>query len=346
MPSPPGVSVVMAAYNSAHTVQAAIDSILSQSYADFEFIIIDDGSTDETPDILRTNTDPRIILLPNEQNIGLTRSLNRGLDASRGEYIARMDADDISLPHRLERQIQYMTEHPEIGVLGTNMLFVDEEGQVLHDGRPLYQDFLTPGYIKWLLLWLNPIPHPTVMIHRVVLQETGFKYDPAFKTSQDYALWCRLARFTSLAVLPDVCLHYRLLPTSVTRKQSTQQPRDYYATIKSVMQEQFDRVLGQSVSDRQIEELVDLLMDHQNVEASFDFVGAAGIVARAYRRFMKTPLSGDERQQIRAHVINLVQMIRRQAARFSIPKSIGVRWHLWRILNLYSKAEAPVSDAH
>ncbi len=113
----PEISVVMAVFNHERFVVQAVESVLNQSITDFEFIIVDDGSSDGTSTILDTCHDPRIVRLRNESNIGLTRSLNRGLQAVRGSFIARQDADDISLPDRLERQVAFMHEHPDVGLV-------------------------------------------------------------------------------------------------------------------------------------------------------------------------------------------------------------------------------------
>ena len=125
----PKVSVVMSVYNGERHLREAVDSILNQTFGDLEFIIVDDGSRDRTWEILQSYDDSRIVLLRNEQNIGLTKSLNRGLAATRGEYVARMDADDVSLPQRLERQVGFLDQHPEIGLVGCAFLQINEGGQ-------------------------------------------------------------------------------------------------------------------------------------------------------------------------------------------------------------------------
>ena len=122
----PKISVVMPAYNAENYIREAIDSILAQTFRDFEFLIIDDGSTDHTVEIIRSYSDSRIRLYQNERNMGVAATLNRGLDLARGEYIARMDADDISLPERFAKQAAYMDAHPDVAVCGSNIILFSE----------------------------------------------------------------------------------------------------------------------------------------------------------------------------------------------------------------------------
>ena len=131
----PKVSVVMAVYNGEQYLQEAIESILSQTFSDFEFIIVDDASTDCTPEIVQNYAkyDKRIRLMRNKRNLGLTKSLNRGLNVSQGIYIARQDADDLSLPKRLELQVHFLDDHIEIGALGAGVEIVDEKGSSLKE---------------------------------------------------------------------------------------------------------------------------------------------------------------------------------------------------------------------
>ncbi|MHA1713815.1 MAG: glycosyltransferase, partial [Candidatus Ranarchaeia archaeon] len=133
---PPKVSVIMSVYNAEKHVKKAIDSILSQTFRDFEFIIINDGSTDRTSEILKSYADPRLIVV-NQANRGVTQSLNKAIGMARGQYIARMDADDISLPQRLEMQVEFLEEHPEVGLVGTSVITIDEEGKTIKESRLL-----------------------------------------------------------------------------------------------------------------------------------------------------------------------------------------------------------------
>jgi glycosyltransferase involved in cell wall biosynthesis len=200
----PKVTVLMPAYNCERFLPAAVDSILGQTFGDFEFICIDDGSSDSTAEILSryAASDNRITVLENSGNLGIVSSLNRGLDASRGEYIARMDADDISLPDRLQKQVLAMDEHPQVSVLGGAVGYIDSAGTDLGVVRRC-----GPGKS---LLARTPLLHPTVMIRRSLLETHGIRYREDFRYAEDYYLWLQLSRVGKMEALDDVVLKYRV----------------------------------------------------------------------------------------------------------------------------------------
>lgn len=202
--TPPMISVIMPIYNGELFLREAIDSILNQTYTNFEFIIIDDGSTDQTAAILNTYSDPRIIRITHPQNLGLVKSLNDGIAQARGEYFARMDADDISFPERFEKQIQFMNDHPEIGMLGGNVQVIDTAGNLgVVSTLPT-----TSTYMLWKMCFENPIRHPTVLMRtKIIKQLEGYR---DFKASEDYDLWQRMSEITKLANLNDILVFYRL----------------------------------------------------------------------------------------------------------------------------------------
>jgi glycosyltransferase involved in cell wall biosynthesis len=212
----------MSVHNGDAYLVQALNSILSQSFSSFEFIVIDDASTDGTAGILGdyARREPRICLLSNQKNIGLAWSLNRGLKQAKGKYIARMDADDISLPLRLERQFSFMEEHPAVGVLGTAVEVIDSAGQVI--GQRIYP--LDPIVIRWRLAFENPLCHPTVMIRRTLLQDAPYNSD--LHTAQDYDLWCRLGSMTNFANLPEPLLRFRKHVTNLTYQKGGEQRKN------------------------------------------------------------------------------------------------------------------------
>jgi len=201
----PQVSVLMSVYNSEKFLCEAIGSILKQSFADFEFIIINDGSTDSTQQIIESYPDERIVILNNAQNLGLAESLNRGIREAQGEYIARMDADDISLPERLEKQVAFMKMHSEVGLCGTWIKYFGEENLVLE----FPPDDAT---IRCKLLFENNIAHPSVIMRKDLLLKHELLYNPAYTNAQDYELWRRCSQYLSFANLSEVLLLYRLHP--------------------------------------------------------------------------------------------------------------------------------------
>lgn len=222
MSNPPAISVVMAVYNSAAVVAEAVDSVLNQTFRNFEFIIIDDGSTDSSGDILRqyAQRDARIRLYAQE-NCGLIASLNRGCRLAQGRYIARMDADDISLPPRFEKQFRFLEEHLEIGVLGTWIQDIDERGRPIIEW-PVPAD---PIVVRWFLFFGNCIAHPSVMMRRDLMERLGY-YRPDAIHVEDYDLWIRAAEVTGLANLPEVLVRYRVSAGSVSgRNEIVQKER-------------------------------------------------------------------------------------------------------------------------
>ncbi len=207
----PKISVVMPAYNAEKYIGEAIDSILNQTFSDFEFIIINDGSTDRTKEIILEYDDPRIVFLENEKNCGIVTTLNKGLDRARGEYIARMDADDISLPNRFEKQVQYMDKHREIGVLGSGIMKFGDE--IIDEKRVFSQK---PNKLKAELLFTTCIAHPTVMMRKAILDEFQIRYEIGFAGAEDFLMWWRLAQKTNIASLSDILLNYRIHKSQVS----------------------------------------------------------------------------------------------------------------------------------
>lgn len=190
----------MSVYNGERFLGKSIDSVLNQTFSDFEFIIVDDCSNDTTSQILSeyVKKDQRIHIIKNLRNLGLTHSLNKGLLACRGEYIARQDADDISVPYRFKNQVQYLTEHPDVGVVGSWVAIIDEKGKI----STTRQLPTSPALIKWTLFFGNPLVHSSVMMRRSIIENTT--YIPEILYSQDYDLWARLSEKTKLANIPRV----------------------------------------------------------------------------------------------------------------------------------------------
>lgn len=199
----PAVSVVMSAYNSGPYISEAIESILHQTFTDFEFIIIDDGSSDASGEIADSyaRSDSRIIVI-HQENQGIAKSLNTGLRRSTGKYIARMDSDDISLPERFDHQYRHMETHPEIGICGTGCR---------HFGSTtcLAWTMTDSEEIKSRLIFWPCIVHPTVMMRRDLILKHDLYYDPDFKQAEDHELWVRFARHCEVSNVPTVLLLWR-----------------------------------------------------------------------------------------------------------------------------------------
>jgi glycosyltransferase involved in cell wall biosynthesis len=204
------VSVLMGVHNGAPWVRDAVASVLAQTAGDIELIVVDDGSTDSTPAVLASITDPRLRVY-REPHAGLTRALNRALRLATAPLIARLDADDIALPERLERQRAFLDAHPEVGILGTGAREVDAAGREVRRVRPLEND----AAIRRALIRANPFVHSSVVLRRSALERVG-GYDETLPVAQDYDLWMRLSRVTRLANLPEPLVVRRLLPGRVS----------------------------------------------------------------------------------------------------------------------------------
>lgn len=200
------ISVLLSVYNGEKYLKEAINSILNQTFKNFEFIIIDDGSTDRTKDILQEFNDSRICLITNEKNIGLVNSLNLGLSLCKGKYIARMDADDIAYPERLEKQFDCLETNKHIGICGTwYNYFIDGE-EIRHTIKYPCDDL----HLRALAFLQTPFLHPTVMIRKYILEENKLKYSSEYYRAEDYGLWIELLQYTQGATIPDILLDYRL----------------------------------------------------------------------------------------------------------------------------------------
>jgi glycosyltransferase involved in cell wall biosynthesis len=215
----PTVSVVMSVFNGQAFLREAVESILGQTFGDFEFVVIDDGSTDQTSDILAEymRRDARMHVV-RQKNRGRTESLNRGIDLGRGKYVARMDADDVALPDRLERQIDFLEKHSDVGLVGGVVELIGREGNVLRIVRPPVDDI----EIRSLLLQYNPMWHSAISMRTAVVLAAG-RYRTMFSESEDYDLWLRLSEQTRLANLDELVLRYRVHSSQVSIENMRQQ---------------------------------------------------------------------------------------------------------------------------
>jgi glycosyltransferase involved in cell wall biosynthesis len=208
----------MSVYNGEKYLREAVDSILNQTFKDFEFIIINDGSTDETLKILNDYNDPRIKIINNKENIGLTRSLNKGLKLAKGEYIARQDADDISIPERLEKELNFLKTNTNYAAVGSFIKVIGENGKELHT----IEKPITDEAIKDFLKKSNCIAHGSSVIRMSCLQEIGF-YDETIPKAQDYDLWLRLSEKYKLKNIPEYFYLWRCRKGNISVKNYNEQ---------------------------------------------------------------------------------------------------------------------------
>lgn len=221
------VSVLMPVYNGALYLQEAIDSILNQTFKDFELIIIDDGSSDDSLKIIRMNADKdkRIVVLENKQNSGICVTLNKGLDIAKGEYIARMDCDDISESNRLAVQIEFMERNPEYGLVGSNTKIFGDNISVPYifnfdeDWRMCIAD----------MIYATCVAHPAVMMRANILREKHLRYNDEFRGLEDFYMWWQFAKISKITNIQQPLLNYRH-----HKKQETQKVHDEKHMAKGI----------------------------------------------------------------------------------------------------------------
>lgn len=211
------VSVLLPVYNAQTYLKEAIESILNQSFQDFELIIINDGSTDKSDEIICSFNDNRIVYVKNETNLKLIETLNKGIKLCKGKYIARMDADDISMPQRLERQYQFMESNPAVGLCGSWAKVINEKGE--ETGK--IKNFTHNKDLKIHLLFSVPFVHPSVMMKAELLKEEPYAIQ--FSHAEDYDLWCRLSRKTQMANIPEFLFQYRWHSTNISQIENPAQ---------------------------------------------------------------------------------------------------------------------------
>ncbi len=214
MSAPPKISVLMTVYNAGRFLEPAIESIVRQSFRDWEFLIVDDASSDGSPDVAESwaARDHRIRVIRNSTNKGQTPCLNQGLWECRGEWVARQDADDLSSPDRLAEQMEYLRQNPEIILLGTQGFLIDADNRKIG----LLDAPCGEAEIGWCAPFLNPFLHTSVMFRRAVAEELG-GYDEAFRIAQDYDLWARMMSVGPAENLSNRLVSYRHAETSLSK---------------------------------------------------------------------------------------------------------------------------------
>ncbi len=251
----PKITVLMSVYNGEKYLREATDSILNQTFRDFEFIIINDGSTDDTSEILENYDDPRIIVINNRKNIGLTKSLNKGLRMAKGEYIARQDADDISFPQRLEKEVNFLEKHKRVGLIGSSFQLISENGKSLTTHKVL----TTNEEIKKGLREGNRFGHGSVMFRRECLDKVGF-YREEFRSAQDYDLWLRISEKYNVANISEPLYKWRasFKAVSIAKKDEQDKYAEFARELARERREQWtDRL--QTSTKEEIEKILDNL---------------------------------------------------------------------------------------
>jgi glycosyltransferase involved in cell wall biosynthesis len=233
----PLISILLPVYNAENYVQETIASILAQTYTHFELIVINDGSTDRSQEIIDSFNDKRIITLKNEHNIRLIATLNLGLQKAKGKYIARIDADDIMLPNRISKQVMFLEENLDYGMVGSYVqTFGDVEGSIFYP--------LDDASIRYTSMFYNPFVHSTVMLRASVIATNLLDYDSTMLHVEDYALWIQIMRVSKVANLPEILVRYRVHAFQISTTYSAIQQVN-----TMVVQQNYLQSLGFSCQD-------------------------------------------------------------------------------------------------
>lgn len=300
--APPTVSVLMPVRNGLPHLGAAIESLLGQSLTDFELVIVDDGSTDGTLSYLKQAADSRVRVfsLP---SVGIAEALNFGLDRCRAPLVARMDADDVAVQHRLAYQVQQLQDRRGVAVLAGA---VQPMGACGNDAGPPWTPPQSSAGIRWRLYFTNPIAHPSVMFRRdVVLQSGG--YSTEFEAAEDYELWLRLARTTQIEATPEVVLRYRVHAASVTQTREAVARGSVARAAATCMSQD----LGQQVDAREAAVLGALVPWQSTAPADFAVrYRASRLIPRLYRYWrMTAEPTPDEARQVRRECLSHVRRL-------------------------------------
>jgi glycosyltransferase involved in cell wall biosynthesis len=209
------ITVLMAVYNGEKYLRQSVESILNQTFKNFEFLIINDGSTDKTSEVLNSFNDKRIRVINNIKNQGLTKCLHDGVTLSKGQYIARLDVDDISISNRLEIQKKYLDENPDVLVVHSMFHHIDQNNKIIKKNIGNKDSI---NLIKWNLIWKNRLQHPTVMFRKEVLTKYKLNYNLKYKRSQDFEFWAQISRVGDIFLIPIPLILYRIHDESITNK--------------------------------------------------------------------------------------------------------------------------------
>ena len=289
----PRVTVLMSVYNGSPYVARAIESILSQTFTDFEFLVIDDASSDDSVALINSYADSRLRLVRNPSNLGLTRSLNVGLWQAKGDLIARHDADDIAHSRRLEKQVTFLDAHPEIALVGTQVRHIGPSGRRLWNQM---RKPVTPLAIEWEFMFGNPFVHSSVMFRTGVMRNELGGYNETFLTSQDVEAWTRLIAIARVANLDEALLDFRSHHESISK-------RIYSASnvrrVEALLAYNIERRIGASPETDEWPHLWDCIVNEGILERDPRVIHAPRLLATMHRRFVERNPEASTNSEIR-----------------------------------------------
>jgi len=296
----PSISVVLPVYNVEWFIAEAINSILQQSFHDFELIIINDGSTDRTNEIIYSFIDPRIIISENLKNLGLIYSLNKGIELAKGKFIARIDADDISRPDRFEKQLAFLEQNPDCVAVGSSYLPIDDKAV------PVMAPITRPRYpitAEWFMVIGCPIAHPSVMYRTDIARQIG-GYDPQFIHTEDYEFWTRMIEHGDICSLPEALLLYRV---GDQNRISEKYSRLQYETTLKIRQHFFLTHFGQYMSA----EVSEVIQTNGTKGNDADRFKACQMILMAYHQILQSKtINQDAKIELETSVGYYLEQIR------------------------------------
>lgn len=297
----PGITVLMSVYNGTKYLAQAIESILGQTYRDFEFLIINDGSTEPVSDFINSYRDDRIVLV-NQENRGLTRSLNRGLLLATGKYIARMDGDDVSHPQRMEAQVREVVRNEDLDLVGTFFDVIDEQGR-LQERKEL---IVNPIYRLWRLQFHNNYGHGTMLMRREAVIDAGM-YDERLTHAQDFDLWSRLSHKSNTMIVPEFLYSYRMV-----RKSEQASVKNYESQLAAAIgvSDRSLRACNPELSEADCIEVRALYWKFQRDSISLDGIRAIPSTLEGFCR--RYGLEGPEKARLVQQVLSDVETEIRQ----------------------------------
>ncbi|MCM3363556.1 glycosyltransferase family A protein [Niallia sp. MER TA 168] len=261
------ISIIMSVYNSEKYLKESINSILTQSYKNFEFIIINDGSIDNSINIINEFKDNRIKLHDNKENKGLIYSLNKGIELSKGRYIARFDSDDICAPNRLEEQIKYLEENKDIDIAASNAVLFLDGFPFIRKKVSFKQNY---SVIKSELLFRNRILfHPSIMLRSSVLKnDVKYRYNNDHKMCEDFGLWQLLSMKHKIGIVQQPLIHYRISKSSITSK-SRKKENQFSSYMRNIYKQGLD-LIGIDYSDKELDLHTEISMVNKMLRTNFN----------------------------------------------------------------------------
>ena len=318
------VSVVMCVHNGEKYLKEAVDSILGQTFRGFEFIIINDGSTDKTADILADyeKTDNRVHV-HTQENQGLIRARSLGYNLSKGAYIANMDADDISLPGRLREQFKYLEANRDVFVAGVYIEKIDESGKRIVEIK--YPS--SPGMVGWNMFFYNCLANPAVMIRRELI-EMAKGYDLAMSHAEDFDLWARANFMVKLANIPVVLLKYRIHGDNISFVHTETQSEN---TVR-IIQRSIGRLLDRDIASRTAENINGIAAGGIPNNSPEDIIVTAATMRQMYLSYVrKNRVGRDEKKEVLQDVLSKMYMMRIYASKISASAELIVIWEMFKL---------------